>query len=178
MAINEGQINRSGIGFLLISPTEPLPVQPDAPIKWLHFVDSAGTTIVPTYQPDAFQSFGGPIAGAKVQVAGAEEFAALSASIGTVSAAPVANTVAKRNADAELLASSFRGDIRAPGPAELSIKTADNSPVITIGQNLSGVTLSFNGEVGQTLPIPVSIAGGVTAVREALVALGLFVEIA
>jgi len=79
MPPGQGQIFASGISILLKGPNEALQIADgNPPIKYLHFVDGAGQTIVPTYEPDGLDAGqGSKIGGAKLVMASAGEFAAL-----------------------------------------------------------------------------------------------------
>ncbi len=74
MTLGQGQLFASGMSILLKGPNDPLPV-PDGtgPVKYLHFVDAAGNTIVPTYEADGVDTGSGKLAGARLVVASGAE---------------------------------------------------------------------------------------------------------
>jgi hypothetical protein len=83
MTLNQGQIFAAGISIVLKATNQALQV-PDQrmPIKYLHFVDAGGNTIVPTYEPDGLDAGSGQkLAGAKIVVPSAGSVAALEAQI-------------------------------------------------------------------------------------------------
>lgn len=187
MAVNEGQVNRVGVRILMKSATEPLEIpNSGGSVAYLHFVDTDNNTIVPEYEPDGLQTFAGPISGAKYMIPGTAQFlsleqrvAALEAIVATISVAATGDTIAKRNVDGELLATNFRGDLRATSDGDtIDIKTNDNQVVMSAGKIMAVPALAFNGVPLVELPVPVSIAGGDAAIRAALVSLGLIIEVA
>jgi hypothetical protein len=67
MATQNGSLFSAGIRILLIAPNTPLVVDPGGgPIGYLHFKDSAGNTIVPTYEREGLQTAVGSFDGASI----------------------------------------------------------------------------------------------------------------
>lgn len=74
MTIGQGQIFASGISILLKGPNEALQIADgNPPAKYVHFVDNAGNTIVPTYEPDGLDAGqGSRIGGVKLVIPSAQ----------------------------------------------------------------------------------------------------------
>lgn len=74
MPTQNGSLFSAGIRVLLTAPNTPLVVESGGgPIGYLHFKDSAGNTIVPTYERDGLQTAVGSFDGASIQLTGPSE---------------------------------------------------------------------------------------------------------
>lgn len=146
MTVGQGQIFASGISILLKGPNDQLAVSDSAgPVKYLHFVDAGGNTIVPTYEPDGLDAGGGKVAGARYVIIGAAEIAALTARVtaleaqlATVSEDPDPDTIAKRDTSGRLRATAFVG-------GELKSTTDATDPAISVSASGGFPQVGFLG---------------------------------
>lgn len=66
-----------GIKLLLVASQTPLEVNPGFPVHYLHFKDSTGATIVPTYERDGLRTSVGPFSGAAITIVSTTELQTL-----------------------------------------------------------------------------------------------------
>lgn len=164
MTVNEGQFNRTGIRILKKSETDSLDVPPNGAIAYLHFVDSAGDTIVPEYVSQGLQTYAGPLSGAKIAVVSPEEIEnletqvsalenqaidheariqALEALLAAATAENTPGTLVKRDVNGDIFTANFRGNLKeASNGGFVKILAYGNQEVVRFGFN-GGPALRF-----------------------------------
>jgi hypothetical protein len=141
MPRNDGDIFGAGVRILLVGANEPLPVTAGA-IAYLHFVDGDGNTIVPTYEPQGYQTSQGSLSGAKYTLIGPAELTALAERITEL--------------EEQLASITSRIEITETG---LKLKNSDGATVFEVGLD-NVAALAFFGHALQPKTGVVSPASG------------------